>query len=221
MSFSVNGNLVLLALLIPAVLALAIATVPRWFIRSMSKHALWRLRDEVVDDTLAGDLPSDQPAVRELIERLEWAISESRSFDLLHLIVWSRAKRRLSPKMLKELAEVPALTGLTPDQVSRVEAYRGCYDSVAIRALLLSSWIGVAIVLWTAIPLAVRVLAKASPSGDSRRPEYARQRALPGGLRVVVRVAADEVAEDTRIGRSAREFVSVKGPALEAVPATA
>jgi hypothetical protein len=215
MSFSVNGNLVLLALLVPVVLIFAIAMVPRWLIRSMSKHSLWRLRDEVVDDTILGNLPADQPAVRELIERLEWAISESRSFDLLHLIVWSRAKRRLPAKLLKELTEVPGLDGLTPDQASRVEQLRQCYDSVAIRALLLSSWIGVAIVLWTAAPLAVRILI------GSRRPEYAQQRSLPGGLRVVVRVAADEVAEDTRLGRWASEFVNEKGPALETAPATA
>lgn len=214
MSFSVNGNLVLLALLVPMVLVLAVATVPRWFIRSMSKHALWRLRDEVVDDVLAGNLPSDQLAVRELIARLEWAISESRSFDLLHLIIWSRARRGLSPKALKGLVTAPELTSLSSEQTSRIEDYRRCYDSVAVRALLLSSWIGVAIFLWTAIPLAVRILV------GSRRP-YARQRALPGGLRVVVRRATDEVAKDTRIGRRASEFVNEKGPALEAVPAAA
>jgi hypothetical protein len=215
MSFSVSGNLVLLALLVPIGLVFAIATVPRWLIRSMSKHALWRLRDKVVDDTLAGALPSDHPAVRELIERLEWAISESRSFDLLHLIVWNRAKRQLHPKVLQGLSRVPELTDLTPDRAKRVNEYRSCYDSVAIRALLLSSWIGIAIVLWTAIPLAFKVLV------GSRKTEYAHQRSLPGGLRVVIRVAAEEVAEDTKLGRQAREFVNEKGPALEPAPAVA
>lgn len=212
MSFSVNGNLVLLALLVPVVLGFAIATVPRWFIRSMSKHELWRLRDEVVDDTLVGNLPSDQAAVRELIRRIEWAIGESRSFDFLHLIVWNRAKRQLPPHMLKQLGQVPALNDLTEDQAKHLREYRQCYDRVAIRALLLSSWVGVAIVLWTAIPLALRVLV--------RHESYA-QRSMPGGLRVVVRVATDEVAEDTRLGRLASEFVNEKGPALELAPATA
>lgn len=215
MSFSVSGNLVLLALLVPVGLVIAIATVPRWLIRSMSKHALWRLRDEIVDDTLAGTLPGDHPAVRELIERLEWAISESRSFDLLHLIVWNRAKRQLHPKVLQSLSRVPELTDLTPDNADRIASYRQCYDSVAIRALLLSSWIGVAIVLWTATPLAMKVLLGAKKPGD------AHQKSLPGGLRVVVRIATDEVAEDTRLGRQAREFVNEKGPALEPAPATA
>jgi hypothetical protein len=215
MSFSINGSLFLLALLVPVGLVIAIATMPRWLIRSMSKHALWRLRDEAVDDILAGNLPAEHPAVQELIQRLEWAISEARSFDLLHLIVWSRAKRHLSTKELEELSQVPDLAELTGAQVSRIEKYRRCYDSVAIRTLLLSSWIGVAIVLWTAVPLAIKVLLGA------RRPEYAQQQSLPGGLRVVVRIAADEVAEDTTLGRWATEFVNEKGPALEATPVVA
>ncbi len=215
MSFNVSGNLVLLALLVPVGLVFAIATMPRWLIRSMSKHSLWRLRDEVVDDTLSDALPADHLAVRELIERLQWAIDESRSFDLLHLMVWNRAKRKLHPKVLQGLSRVPELTDLSQDQAKRVRGYRECYDSVAIRALLLSSWIGIGIVLWTAVPLAFKVLF------GNHESEYARQRSLPGGLRVVVRVATQEVAEDTKIGRQAREFVNEKGPALELAPVAA
>jgi hypothetical protein len=215
MSFDISGNLVLVALLVPVGLVFAIATMPRWLIRSVSKHSLWRLRDEVVDDSLSGMLPADHPAVRELVARLEWAISESRSFDLLHLMVWNRAKREVHPKVLESRARVPDLTSLPSDQEERIRAYRGCYDSVAIRALLLSSWIGIGIVFWTAIPVAFKVLLGTGGT------EYAHQRSLPGGLRVVVRVATEEVAEDTKLGQRAREFVNEKGPALELVPALA
>jgi len=215
MSFDISGNIVLIALLVPVGLVFAIATMPRWLIRSMSKHSLWRLRDEVVDDALAGALPADHPAVRELVARLEWAISESRSFDLLHLMVWNRAKRQVHPKVLQSRSRVPDLTSLSSDHEERIRSYRECYDSVAIRALLLSSWIGIGIVLWTAIPVAFKVLL------GKRETEYAHQRSLPGGLRVVVRVATNEVAEDTKIGRQAREFVNEKGPALKLAPALA
>lgn len=207
MSFNVNGSLVLLALLIPAVLIAAIATVPRWFIRSMSKHALWRLRDAVVDDVIAGRLPSNDPAVQELVARIEWAIGESRSFDLLHLVVWNRAKNRLSKETLRTLVAVPDLKKLTQDQASIVTGYRTRFDSVAIRAILLSSWLGVALVLWTVVPLVLRELVH-------RR--Y-RQRAFG----VVVREAATEAAEETHFGRLARDYVDAKSPGLKPLPVAA
>lgn len=217
MSFSVDGGVVLAALIVPGVLAVAVATMPRWFIRSMSKHALWRLRDDVVDDVLAGRLPSEHLAIRELVARLEWAIGESRSFDLLHLLVWSRARRRLPRKTVQEVVAIPDLTGLTPEQSTQVTAYRECYDRVAIRAILLSSWFGVTIVVWTGIQL----LARALIDGNLAPAEPAPEHRLRRSFRVAVREATDEVASDTKIGQWAHEFVTIKGPALEARPATA
>jgi hypothetical protein len=203
MSLSIDGNAVLLMLLVPAGLVAAFATVPRWFARSLSKHALWRLRDDVVDDVIDGRLPSGDAAVQELVARVEWAIEESRSFDLLHLIVWSRARRTLPLETSKRLAVVPDLKKLSTDQASRVIAHRKRFDRVAIRAVLLSSWLGVAVVFWTAIPFIFRELTN-------------RQKRQVG---MVFREATAEAAAETRFGQLARDYVETKAPALEPSPA--
>ncbi len=197
MSFEVDGVFVVAALLVPVGLIVTLVLAPRWLIRSMSKHALWRLRDDLVDDTLSGELPADNAPVQELIRRTEWAIKEARSFDLLHLWVWSRAVRCIPPKDLEELAHIPSLDGLTEEQQALVTDYRLRYNSVAIRAILLSSWLGIGLV----VRMVARVLWRALAERTERR-----------DVRVVVRQATDEIASDTSLGRSARSYVTVEGP---------
>lgn len=197
MSFETSGTWVMLALLVPAVLVVAVARMPRWYARSVCKHALWRLRDDVVDAKLAGRLPADHPAVTELVERVEWAIEESRSFDLLHLWVWNRAFRGLPADTARKLKQVPNLVSLDGAQRTLVEGYRVRYNRVAVTAILLSSWVGIALVLRFGLPLSFKVLR-----------HHARNITL-GGL---ARKAADEAAAETKIGRSARDYITVEGP---------
>jgi hypothetical protein len=209
MSFDVNGTVVLLALLVPAGLFLALATAPRWVVRSMAKHALWRLRDDLAEDIRNGSLPGDNAAVQELIARVDWAIREARLFDLLHLLLWRRAKRSIPRETVRLITKKLALTGLDRQQATLVERYRGRFDSVAIKGLLLSSWFGLAMALWFSLQIAARGLALRLLRGLSKRP---RSLVLPLNVRFVVREAADNVAFDTNIGRDAREFVTSKGP---------
>lgn len=197
MSIEIPGTVVLVSLLIPVGLLFAFAHLPRWYARSRAKHALWRLRDDVVDDKLAGRLPANHPAVRELQMRVQWAIGESRSFDLLHLVVWRRAIRKLPAEVVQILRKAPDLDGLTHDQSSRVESYRRRYNRVAIKATLLTSWIGVAILFRVGVPLLIYAL---------------RHRARETRIHAVVQEATDEIVTKTRLGRSAREFVTVTGP---------
>lgn len=198
MSISVNGTLVLLSLLVPTVLLCSLGTAPRWFVRSMTKHALWRLRDDVVDAVRAGDLPGDHEAVRELVARVEWSIAESRSFHLLHLWVWNRAKRGLPQESLRAITRSVALSGLESEQVDAVHCYRMRYNDVAVRAILLSSWVGVAFVL--------RFAFRAALSVWRDRPRHSDL------VRFAVRRATSQVATETSLGRSARDFVTAKGP---------
>jgi len=197
MTLELDGTFVLIALLVPACLLVAVGTSPRWFVRSMGKHALWRLRDDLVDDTLAARLDPEHPAVRELTARVEWALGEARSFDLVHLFVWSRARRRIPPETLRKLEAIPRLTGLPVDQAERISAYRTRYRNVAIRTILLSSWVGILVVFRYGVRAALEAL---------------RRRARDNSFIGVVRTATDEVASETTIGRSAREFVTDKGP---------
>lgn len=199
MSFTVDGTVILLVLIIPLGLLASFVTAPRWCSRSISKHALWHLRDDVVDDVLAGRLPADHIAVQELVVRAEWAIAESRSFDLLHLMVWQRATRHIPTEERRQLAGIPSLHGLDRGAEKLVRKYRERYDRVTIRAMFLSSWLGLAMVLRFGIPAAIDVYR------DRRR----------RGIGAIVYQATDTVATGTALGRSAHDFVTVKGPAWE------
>jgi hypothetical protein len=198
MSFELDGTLVLLLLLVPAGLFVALATAPRWAARSMSKHAMWNLRDDVVDDTLTGRLPTDHVAVRELIERTEWAIRETRSLDFLHFFFWTRARRKIPRELARKLAKSIPLDGLHPDQAERVRRYRTRYNTVAIRGILLSSWIGMLVILRFTVP-AIREVVRA------------RQRSLGS----FTWTATNSVVSETDIGERAREFVTDNGPERE------
>ncbi len=197
MSVSINGSLVLLLLLVPVGLTLSLLTAPRWMVRSMSKHALWRLRDEAVADARAGLLPADHPATKELLARVEWAIGEARSFDLLHLWVWVRATRNLPNETRREVRKVPDLASLSADQTARLSAYRARYNSVAIRAVFLSSWIGIALVIRYGVPVAITMIKRPRPESL---------------IFAAIRGSTDKLAAETKIGQSARDFVTIEGP---------
>lgn len=196
MTLHISGNLMIVLLLLPVGLVVVLAAWPRWYIRSMSKHSLWRLRDDVVDDVIFGRLPAEHPAVEELIARSEWAIAEARSFDLLHLLVWSWSARDMTLDTRRKLKTIPPLDGLDGPQAERVAAHRRQYNAVSIRAVFLSSWFGIAFVTL----FGIRVLLHALTN-------HVRD----GGFRFAVGAATDRVAESTPLGRSAREFVTVKG----------
>lgn len=195
MSVEISGELMVVILAIPLVLLVAVVTMPRWCIRSLAKHALWRLRDDIVDDTITGELPTDHKAVREIVAMAEWAIRDGRSFDLLHLVVWWRACRNIPEETRRALQQEVTLVGLTDEQAERVKAYRARYVQVAITALMLSSWMGVATVLRFAVPAILRARAEA-----------------PETIRVgsAVQRAASAAASETRLGRYSREYVWAK-----------
>jgi hypothetical protein len=194
MNLEISGEVMLLVFMVPFGLLAAVLTMPRWCIRSMGKHALWRLRDDIVDDTISGILPHDHKAVTDLLRMAEWAIEDGRSFDVLHLWVWVRACRDVSDRTRQELQKEVALAGLSTQQAERVKEYRARYVSVAITALMLGSWIGVAAVLRYAIPAAIRLRP---------RPGYVTASVMPE--------ATQQAADGTWLGRASREYVWAKG----------
>jgi hypothetical protein len=212
MTFTLDGNLFLVILLVPLLLLVVVAAMPRWLFRSWGKHSLWTLRDKVVDEVIVGDLPAQDDAVRELIARLEWAIQEAKSFDLMHVLVWERARRKIPPAALKKFSGVPSCDSLTKDQAERIRLYRRHYDSVAIRTIFTSSWAGWVIVGWVATPVVFR-------AAWSRLSKRGLTNLNPVGLGWYIN---DRLAVATWLGRWAADFVDTKGPgAMAPVPALA
>jgi hypothetical protein len=193
---SVNGTLVFALLMVPVVLSLLLLAMPRWLGRSMFKHRLWRLRDQVVDDIIDGKLPRSHPAVGDLERHIEWALGEARSFDMLHLLVWRWAVRKVDPATREMVAKPCSLDGLDAGERAMVEGYRARLRFLSSSAMLCTSWIGLAVVAWL-LPHAIRT---------ARRTRRERAPSPP----TVIHIAAHEAVESTRLGASSREFVRLK-----------
>jgi hypothetical protein len=142
---------VALLIIVPVTLLLAILRVPRWFSRSLHRHRLWRLRDQVVDDVIDERLPREHPAVRELMEQAEQSIRLTSSLTMVDFYAWSWAMRGAEPHLIKPRQPAP-LHGLSPAQRRMVENYRARLRVLRISAILSGSWLGIASVLRFVIP---------------------------------------------------------------------
>lgn len=167
----------------------SLITLPRWCVRSLHRHRLWRLRDQVVDSVLAGCLPANHPAVKYLISELERAIRHCHRMSLLKLRGFILLRRRLSraaETQLRSRSAPPSLAGLGEAEKMLLKEYRQAEATLLAGNLLLGSWLGVYLVL-------------------RRLPAAATRSA---GARQAMTMAADEVTTKTRIGRAARDAVS-------------
>lgn len=172
MSFEVDG-LVAVLFFVPLIgVFFAFATMPRWCVKSISRHRLWRLRDRVVDDIIAKELPADHGAVQDLLKVIEWRIEHHRSLDLLHAMVWWGANTKVPASVQKQYRREISLDDLTEEQAERISAYREQCISIIIIAMMMGSWIGIASVL-PAITVAV-----VSDSRKDRRPAAVAQEAV-------------------------------------------
>lgn len=193
-----NVQIVLL-IVVPVGLLLACLRFPRWFSLSLARHAIWRVRDSIADDMIAGRLPSNHPAVRELLEQVEWFARESNRFTMLRLHVLSRAwKKCHSDTKAAVKARRASLAGLTPEAKRLLEAYRKDFRLLSISTFLFGTWLGILNIVRFAIPAMIEA---------RRRAKAARQTSPSLELRATVRMAATRATTDTWIGRRSGEFL--------------
>jgi hypothetical protein len=130
--------------------------VPDWFARSLVRHRLWRLRDQIVDDVLAGRLPGTHAAVKELLRRTDWTIRKGTELNMLAFHVWAWVLRRSDEDarkpVLRATPEPASLKGLAEDERERVDQYREHLALLASASVLLGTWVGIATVLRFVVP---------------------------------------------------------------------
>lgn len=185
--------------IVVVVLWVALLTMPRWVVRSLGRHRLWRHRDRVVNMILSGHLP-DHPAVYALLEDIESAIRMSSDRSLYRNLSAARAIRKLSPdayQRWKDIVSRPSPKGLTDPELRLLEEYRERLRILHVGTALLGSWLGLVIVA-TKIPSQVRTMRSARRSALS--------------------AAADDAARHSRLGErllpAADMIYRVAGPAL-------
>ncbi len=108
-------------------------------LRSLFRYRLWRLRDDIVDDVLAGRLPRE-PAVTSLITATESLIQNARC------VTWTTWL--LSPNVPEEYrlayrAHIEtSFNRLSPDQQARLSEYRKNLEACIVRQMTVGSFSG-------------------------------------------------------------------------------
>jgi hypothetical protein len=133
--------------------------MPRWCFRSLHRHRMWRLRDEIVDCVVDGVLPADHEAIQQLVGRIGRSIRLAPSVTLLRLIIIDRITGRTPPRVREMLdardGRGPCdLSELTVDQCELIKSYNERIDILRIGTTLTGSWLGIGVVM-LAIPLAL------------------------------------------------------------------
>jgi hypothetical protein len=182
-----------LALLGAWMLLIALFTVlfvmPRWCFRSVHRHRMWRLRDDIVDKVIDGVLPADHPAVRQLVGRVNGSIRLAPKITLLRLLVIDKVTGKTSPEVRAVLDEHAGcgpcdMTELTEEQCDLIARYNDRINILRIGTTLTGSWLGIAVVA------AVVPLVAVTPAARTIRQALGR--------------AVDEVSA-TRFGRRVGE----------------
>jgi hypothetical protein len=187
------NDLLLTGLVVSAAgLWLSLLTLPRWFVRSMHRHRMWRHRDEIVDEILDGRLP-DHPAVWELLNDAERSIHLTDRVTYLRGYMACRSIGTLSPQATarwNDRTRPSSLEGLSATECELLRNHRIHDHQLTVGVVLLGSWVGFFVVLGRFAALL----------RDEHRERRLSRRAFA--------LATDDAVVHTRLGQSAGRSVS-------------
>lgn len=188
-------------ILVPTGLFVALLRAPHWFSRSLHRHILWRLRDEIADDVIDGRLPQQHPAVRGLLRRAERVIELTSEMTMLDLFVWSWVWKRSDPK-LREASRRPEISraGLSEPQIALVNKYHERLGMLSSSSILFGTWLGIASILRFVVP--------ALREGRRRQTCKPPTGNLEKEFKVTIWTAAGKATACTSMGRHSRDFVA-------------
>jgi hypothetical protein len=193
---------VIVLVAIAMVLFIAVLRMPRWFAQSLAHHALWRMRDDLVDDMLSGRLPKDHAAVRELLGTAEWVIAQSPSATLVRFYVWRRICNRSETDVRDQIAKrAPSWHGLSDAESERLGQYRNRLGQLAATCMLFGSWLG----LWHVIRRIGPGIREARRVASVTRGSHSQK--LEAEFAASIRVAADRASAESWVGQYSRELV--------------
>ncbi len=207
-----NALFILVLIVGPLLAFVVVLTLPRWFARSLHGHRMWRLRDAVVDDVLAGDLSRDHKAVQHLIGIMD-AVLNSKHVALLDVYIVRRVSKDADPafrKLARNQGLACPLDGLSPPESQRIEAYRERFMTLLAGSMLLGSWFGIAHILPfvpAGVREAIRQARAATRDGFKHRLNNTRGR-FEREITVSAREATDLAAVHAGIAQTAVVFAT-------------
>lgn len=203
-------------------LLVAFITLPRWLMRSLHRHRLWRFRDHVAFEILDGTLPS-HAASWALLNSIEASIECDHRISVLRVWLFRPTYKRLSSEARERVLRrfEPALGTLTGGERKLISDRRERLSVLRTGSALLGSWIGLALVL-SALPRVVpqvvadvRSARRASPPADSSPstvPQAVFKIEADTATRAVVRKATDTAAVRSRLGQLVSSTIDELSP---------
>jgi hypothetical protein len=114
--------------------------------RSLYRHALWQLRDNLVDDVLSGRLPYES-GVRSQLRLIEAGITHAHECTVGRILItyWWMLRAKASVDVASLRVDVE---GLTEEQALHLRSYEDRFRSCTFRYLFLNSPAGWFAFLW-------------------------------------------------------------------------
>ncbi len=122
--------------------AVAFVLIPRWCLRSISRHKLWEIRDGVVDAIFHGDLPSNE-ITWGLVSKAESAIRLTPDLTMGTIVACEWTQRTVSNAVRKELGwdiKRRPESGLSADHLIVYRKFERSLEYVLSRQALWGSW---------------------------------------------------------------------------------
>lgn len=202
MEFAMSSDVAIILFTIGALgMLVAFVRIPHWFCLSLTRHAVWRLRDSVVDDVIGGKLPRDHPAVIDLLQATESVIRNTRDLTMVNFYIWVRTWRQHDAALRNHARRAPACTGLTTEQRALLQQHRALLVKLGSRAILTGTWIGLAMTI-RFIGSGIRKSRKVAALAEPQRPRFDAEVATS------FRFAAETAATSTWVGRCSSEYLT-------------
>jgi hypothetical protein len=166
---------------------------------------------------VAGELPADHPAVRQLARRADMAARDGLSVTLLEVVALDRGLRSVDQSVRHRAIHSVKLcptTGLTYEQRERVDEYRTKLELYLSGFLILGSWYGL-LQIAKRIPSALRRQLAERQAGKAPRPArewFVIRHPRPFAMRVSIigsttRVATNEAAASMPLHEKVTEWL--------------
>jgi hypothetical protein len=174
-----------------------VATLPRWCLRSIQRHRLWRCRDRLADKIISGELPQ-HPAVLFELRMMEASIENLPKVSFVDMLIFGWLARRTPAEAWRHAeGHTPSTTGLADDQRKTIENFHDRHMRIAVGSMMLGSWIGLLFII-TQIPAAL--LASRRKPAMNPEPQDCDPPAPPTAS--AIRLATDRAASpEHRVAR--------------------
>ena len=185
----------------------AVVTFPRWCLRTIQRYRLRKFRNSYVDALLERRLPSDNPAVVELLTLAQRSLRRP-PFTFVGMTAFRWAKRAFTDAELARFtkhAELLPLGQLSPAEAAMLTEFRSQFETLVVGEILLSTWIGVPNVLLAAPKTIGAVWKYAHGGADSLDPKLRTHLDAMMVARTAAREATDRATASTKLGRAIRE----------------